>query len=131
MLIIRDAQMKSFGADAQAQFVDRMVQHLAAEFGTRVAEWGEAGTREFVQRVILSGEQHNIRSTGAVAVLIELMAEFGERFELTPDKAWARKLLAHPTLPDHPKVDALRDRLSSRTGGRKIVHALPPTPPAA
>lgn len=126
MLIIRNEQMHVFGTSIQEQFIDRMVAHLANEFTAKHAVWGDAGTREFVRRVILAGDQNGVRSIGAVAVLIELMAQFGERFELSPDKVWARKLLAHPTLPDRPKVEALRDRLASRTGGRRIVMATPP-----
>jgi hypothetical protein len=125
MLIIRNEQMHVFGTNMQGQFVDRMVKHLAKEFTVRYTAWRDDGAREFVQRVILAGEQNGVRSIGAVAVLIELMAEFGEQFELSPDKVWARKLLAHPTLPDRPKIDALRDRLASRTGGRTIVQIRP------
>lgn len=128
MLIIRDAQLAALGMSGQDQFVDRMVRHLATEFAVKHSEMGDAGTREFVLRAIDAGARNGVRNVGAVAVLIELMAEFGERFEVSPDKVWARKLLAHPTLPDVPKVDALRDRLASRTGGRTIVQSRPAVP---
>jgi hypothetical protein len=52
---------------------------------------------------------------------MDLMFEWGERFEYAPDGAWARDVLAHPALPDHMKVMLISTRFAKCTGGRRLV----------
>ena len=49
----------------------------------------------------------------AVAVLIELMLDYGEGFEKSPDRDWAMKFLEHPELPAPVKVGVIRDRFAA------------------
>ena len=121
MLVIRDAQMAVFARQAKGEFEDRMVSQIESGYPRHFARLGEAGARRFVQKAIAMGAANGISGEGSVAVLMELMLEFGEQFEMSPERAWARRMLAHPTLPGVVKVDVMRDRLTAATQGRTIV----------
>ena len=121
MLVIRTEQVAVFRADAQRRFAERMRAYIAEEYPARYQTLGDEGTRQLIQKGIEAGERHGIDTEGATAVLIELMLDFGERFERTPDRAWAERILARPDLPGQVKVTAVRERLTERTGGRPIV----------
>jgi hypothetical protein len=121
MLTIRNDQFGVFSGDLQSQFVNRLLPHLAADYPSWYQERQDPGAREFVERVIENGMKHKIRSQSAVSTLVDLMIEFGEKFEKSPDRQWAMNLLAHPSLPDGIKTSLLAERLRVRTGGRRIV----------
>jgi hypothetical protein len=121
MLIIRKEQMAALGRLRQTSFVDRLVKHLSTEYPFWYEERGAQGVRDFVHNVIERGDRQNIRGKWAVSTLLELMVEFGEGFELSPDRIWALQILSHPTLPDRLKLSVLSERLRERTGGKRIV----------
>lgn len=113
--------MEVLAAANKSQFIDRLLPHLAADYPSWYAAHQDSGARSFVEKVIGIGEEHNIFGKGSVSALVDLMVEFGEMFEKSPDRDWAIKLLSHPSLPDHTKVPLLSERLRQRTGGRRIV----------
>ena len=121
LLAIRNNQIKILASLKQAEYVDRLLPHLASDYPSWYQKHQEPGARAFVERAIETGEKHNVRGQAAVSTLVDLMVEFGENFESSPDREWAVKLLAHPSLPDQTKVPMLADRLRARTGGRRIV----------
>lgn len=121
MLVIRNEQMQELAAPAVERFVDEVTQVLADDHPPKVDELGVPGIRATVLAAIEKGEALNIRNEGAVAVLAELMLLFGEDFRRSPDRAYAEKLLAHPTLPDYARVEAARQRMCATTQGRTIV----------
>lgn len=121
MLTIRTEQLATFAAAHRAEFVDRLLPHLAASFPPWFAQRQEQGAKALVERAIEIGEQSGIRGEWAVMTLVELIIEFGENFEMSPDHDWAVKLLAHRSLPDRLKVAMLSERLRQRSGGRRIV----------
>jgi hypothetical protein len=121
MLIVRREQVAVFRADAQRRFAERMRAYIADEYPRRYEALGEEGTKELVQKGIEAAEGYGIDTEGPTAVLIELMVDFGEKLERSPDRAWAERILAHPALPGQVKVTAIRERLTERTGGRPIV----------
>jgi hypothetical protein len=125
MLIIRKEQMAALGRLRQVYFVDRLVKHLSTEYPLWYEERDAQGAREFVQKVMERGDRQNIRGMWAIATLLELMVEFGEGFERSPDRGWALQILSHPSLPDRLKVSVLSERLRERTGGRRIVEFQP------
>ncbi len=84
---------------------------------------GEQGVRDYLNRVKELALQYRIEGPGPLAKLMDLMFEYGEQFQLSPDGAWARKVLEHPTLPDHLKVTLIDDRFAKRCGGRRLVRA--------
>ncbi len=121
MLQIRPTQMNAFTSVRREEFVRRLLSHLAANYSTWYENQEDRQPREFVERVIDSGETFGVRSESAVSTLVNLMIEFGEEFERSPDQTWAVKMLAHPSLPGHIKLSLLSERLRERSGGRRIV----------
>jgi hypothetical protein len=123
MLIVRDAQLDAFSAASIGNFEVRMVEYLETEYPTRAESLGVAGLAELVRQGIQSAATHELRSAGAIAIWIELILQFGEDLKLSPERAWAGRILAHPRLPDHIKLEVIRERLTAGTAGRPIVRA--------
>lgn len=98
-----------------------MVAHLAVHYPQDHAQLGDEGLRRHVGVAIDTGGRHRILGEGSVATLAELMLEFGEAFERSPDQAWVRTILEHPRLPAALKVQVVAERLRARSGGRRIV----------
>ena len=121
MLIIRDEQIEALGRARIAGFTDQMVAYIRREYPHHQLSQAMPQTRAFVESAIVSARQLRISSSGALAVLIELRLLYGDNLERAPDRAWARNILAHPTLPDHIRVGTVQERLSERTGGRTLV----------
>ena len=121
MLTIRNDQLKILSSQQRPQFVDRLLPHLAEDYPSWYAERGDRGAREFVERVIDTGDKHGVRGQWAVSTLVDLMIEFGETFEKSPDRDWAAKTFAHASLPDRVKIATLSERLRERSEGRRIV----------
>jgi hypothetical protein len=120
MLVIRDEQIAAFRAHKLKRFEDAMVKHIAAGFPEKYQKWGEPKTRDFIRRGVETGHQNGITGGGPLVGLIELMFQFGARFELCPERAWALDLLAHKTLPGDAKVQMIAERFQELSGGRTI-----------
>ncbi len=121
MIVIRSEQQAAFRAAAENRFAARMHAHVAAEYPEHHARLGEDGTRELIQRAVAAGARWGLDGEGQVGALIELMVEFGEKLERSPDRAWAETILGNPGLPGAVKVTAVREKLLARTGGRSLV----------
>ena len=121
MITVRDSQVAVFRQARIDAFVHDMVQYISAEYPTHYQHLGPAGTREFVLRALARATRMGIELEGAVGVLIELWLMFGEQLERAPDRVWARRILAHPRLPDFVRVETVQNRLLERTGGRVLV----------
>jgi len=121
MLKIRIPQLMTLGGDELEQYVERLFTHLAAHYPEDHAQLGDEGLRRHVQLAIDTGARHQILGEGSVATLAELLLEFGETFERSPDQAWVRTILEHPRLPAALKVQVVADRLRARSEGRRIV----------
>ena len=121
MLTIRDYQMGIFGALEVERFEDRVLLHLAHQHPMEFARLGDEGTRALIRRAVAKGKQHGIVLEGAVLLLADLMVEFGEKFERSPQGKRAMTLLEHPTLPGPVKMEGVRDRLRASIGGMKMV----------
>ena len=103
------------------RFEREMAAWLRGEYPDRFggAKEGEAG--QLVQAAMQTGARHGIDTDRSLTVLIALMADYGERFELSPDAGWGREMLAHPTLPADLKMRMIWAGFDSRTQGRAIV----------
>jgi hypothetical protein len=121
MLKIRDEQMAAFEGDARKRFVERLVARIEANFPEKYGKMGPDGTQKYVEDAIKKAETYQIRTQSAVIMLIELMLNFGDNFELSPDRQWAQNMMKHPTLTDDVKLTAMRDRMTARSGGRRII----------
>ncbi len=121
MLVIREEQRRRFSELSLQRFEDRAERHLAEQHPVEYARMGEAGTRAFIKRVIETAKKNGLTLEGSVLLLADLMCEFGERFERSPEGKRAMKLLEHPTLPGPAKMEGVRNRLRESTGGMKMV----------
>ena len=120
MLVIRDEQLAAFSAYKVKRFEDALARHLAAAFPEKFQKWGEPKTRDFIRRSLEIGRRNRITTNGPLMGLTELMFQFGARFELCPEQAWALNLLAHRTLPGDAKVQIIAERFHELSGGRTI-----------
>ena len=102
-----------------------MATSVAADYPDRFRDVGDAGIRQLINRAIETGRQYGIETEGAVAVLIQLMIYFGERFELSPDRDWAFEMLAHPVAPPTLRISLVRDRMLARSQGRMVTQFRP------
>lgn len=117
MLTIRPDQMKVFAQQLLATFRQDAAQSLMDEYPDACAELGPDALQRMIQKGIDDARQYRLETRGAVLIFIELILVFGDGFQLSPDRRWAQKILAHPTLPDYARMQLIRERLVSRTGG--------------
>jgi hypothetical protein len=125
MLTLRWPQVAAFGQEARRELEDRIVRTVASDYPSAHASLGEVGVRELVARAIELGARHRVVTEGGVAMLCLLMVQFGVAFERSPDAAWARGLLEHPTLPESLKIELLLRRMVGRSQGRVVVAQRP------
>jgi hypothetical protein len=125
MLVIRKAQIEALAAHERERFEARMVERLAVRFPDEHRALGPEGTRRLVGRAIDAASAHGIDDWSSLATFIELSAEFGEAFELSPDAARAAAILDDGRLPGQIKIVLLAECLTERTGGRRFLRAEP------
>jgi len=124
MLTIRDAQLAALGQRSVAQFTERMAASIQRDYPEVYTALGAAGAGSLVAEVMRWSAERHIVTEGGVSAMLALAVQYGVDFERSPDRAWARTLAAHPTLPEALKVDTLIARLVARSQGR-VVAALP------
>jgi len=122
MLTIRRDQLEAFRVLSRSAFVERMVAKIETEFPEQYAQLGRDGATQFVVNAIKKGEESHLDSRYAVGILIELVLDFGEDFQRSPDRRWAKQMLRHPTLPDDVKMTVMRERMTELTQGRRFIH---------
>ena len=120
-LVIRSEQMTVLGEASVSSFENRMLRQSAAAYPDQYSEMGETGLRNLIRRVIKTARAHGIDTEGGVAVLLELMILFGEKFERSPERKWANEMLRDPDLPGLLKIRLIRERIMSSTQGRPVV----------
>ena len=120
-MIIRGEQIEALGQVAIERFVVSMLVALENDYPRHWAALGGDGADVFVRRCIATAAALGVTTTGAVAVLVELMLQYGERFERSPDRIWVNNILANTDVPDFLRVGAVRDRLAAWTGGRTFI----------
>ena len=125
MLVVRREQVAAFRADVQRRFAERMRMSIAAAYPAHYEALGEEGTNRLIHKGILDGERYRLGDDAAVAGLIGLMVELGERLERFPERAWAERMLDDTEVPGEVRVKAVRARLLASTGGRRLAPPLP------
>jgi len=121
MMTIRREQLAALSELATRDFQRHQISYLSSEYPSRARDLGQAGLQAHVEQAMADATQRGILSKGAVAIWIELRLQFGNDLQRSPERKWALKILAHPALPDHVKLDLVRDRLTAHTGGRPVV----------
>ena len=111
MLIIRNEQMKSFGAAARERFVadtgEELSRRLHLETDAAVA---------LVRAGVAKASAHGIDLREDVVFMCELMHRFGPEFEEQPEMRWTRPILEHEELPGWGKMKLIRARMASSPG---------------
>jgi len=122
MLTIRDARMDVFGQTTRETFGATLIAHLKGFLPVAPAGLDtDSQWRAFVARATAAAAGYGMTSPYAIAVLAELMLQFGEQFERSPIREWTDTVLAQPGLPGEIKAASLRERYESLTGGRPVV----------
>jgi hypothetical protein len=121
LLVVRRAQVAVFRSDVERRFAERMREIVARAYPDHHAALGEEGTRALIARGIEAGERYGLGDDQAVAELILLMVELGERLERFPERSWAEGMLSDRGLPGQIRVKAVRARLTDSTGGRRMA----------
>ncbi len=121
MLTIRDAQLDALGQRSVAQFIDRMAVSIQRDYPEVYQALGPAGAADLVAQVIRWSAERRVVTEGGVAAMLALTVQYGVDFERSPDRAWARTIAAHPTMPEALKVEALIVRLVGRSQGRVVM----------
>jgi|SRR5579883_160360 len=113
--------MAVFEAESRESFIEQMVARIEEQFPETYQRLGLSGAMELINHALQKAADHSIQTRGAVQILIELMLDFGNEFQRSPDRQWALGMLRHPTLPDEIKLMAMRQRMTSSTQGRRLV----------
>jgi hypothetical protein len=122
VLVIRDVQLAEMRQKAAERFASDLLKHLLENYPQQCKAVGAAeDVRGFVRRGIARAMKHGIEYEGAITVFLELLIQFGENFERSPVREFARNILAHPVLPGDAKVNAIRDRHEEKMQGRILV----------
>jgi hypothetical protein len=124
VFVVRQAHLDAIRRAAFADLEVRILAYLLAHYPGGCAAIGDkAAVRAFVRRGMDRAIACNLDTAGAITVFFELLVQFGEQFERSPDRVWAMNILSHPTLPGYVKVGAIRDRFDETTGGRILLPA--------
>ncbi len=122
MLTIRAQQIAALGLALMERFVAEASEYLLTHYPDPCARLGGLpAVHEFVRRGIERARESDIDTEGAVMVILELWIQFGEDFERSPLRAFARNILQHPELPGAAKVELIRDRHAELTGGCVMI----------
>jgi hypothetical protein len=98
-----------------------MINYITSEYPQHCGRLGPDGTRAFVERCVEAAMRLGMETEGGIGGLIELRLLYGEDLEHAPERVWARNILAHTRLPDHIRIETVRNRLSELTGGLVLV----------
>ena len=123
MLTIRSSQVSAFTAAKTQEFAATLVNHIECAFPAEIARRGRGGIQELVGRTLDRAREHRINTSGAVVTFLELLLQFGETFDESPDGERAQEILEDPEFPGQIKIELLVECLTSRSGGRRIDQA--------
>lgn len=113
--------MAALAAGLRAGFEARMKSRILAEYSDHHGLLGEEGTRKLILKGIADGERYQLGGDDAVGILIELMVEFGDNFQRTPDRPWIAGMLGQLDVPGEVRIMAVCKRIQTATGGRRMA----------
>ncbi len=121
MLVIRDAQSAVLDRSLADRFLDELVKHLQTDLTEPAAQVGDKDAlRDFVKLAMEKSAAYGIESRGGVAIMAELMVQFGENLQWSPLREWSFNILDTPRLPGQLKIETVRDKHDALTGGRVV-----------
>lgn len=121
MLRLRSDQIESFGERRREGFRRELCDRLLEDHSHLAGDAGRPGVEAFVDRALAVLATWGIETEGAASLLVELMAQVGERFERSPDRSFALDTLAHPALPGAIKAQMVFEKLHATTEGRSVT----------
>lgn len=98
-----------------------MKSRILAEYPDHHGLLGEEGTQKLILKGIADGERYQLGADDSVGILIELMVEFGDNFQRTPDRPWIASMLSQLDVPGEVRIMAVCKRIQTATGGRRMV----------
>jgi hypothetical protein len=126
MLTIRQSQLDIFSSFRQKIWEDRMVDIIAHDYPNRYQEAGDPAVRQLIRFAVKRGGEFGVDTETSLAALVELMIAFGQEFELSPNRAWARRMMANRAAPPDLRLHLMRDRMMTTSHGRPVVaHKFP------
>ena len=90
MLRIRNEQMQAFGNEADREFQQRLVRHVAKMFPKKATALGPAGLRARVRRGVTKARKHGFATERHIATYVDLTMAVGMDFDRLP---WAQPVL--------------------------------------
>jgi hypothetical protein len=102
---IRKEHLEAFSRVAVQNYEDRMIVHLRKYFPDKCSEMSEAKTREFIQYGIRRAASYGIVGQRDVCLYIDLMAEFGRDFDISPSLPWASAILSQAEEDPSDNID--------------------------
>ncbi len=122
MLTIRDQQMHVFRRYAIGKLADQVARLLLRKHPVRSAAiGGESGVRAFVARNLDKPAGWGVESPGGIAIVFELLLQFGEELERSPAREWSLNILTHPVMSGDLKAGTVWERHQRLTDGRPLV----------
>jgi len=98
-----------------------MKSRILAEYPDHHGLLGDEGTKKIILKGIADGERYQLGGEDTVGILIELMIEFGDSFQRTPDRPWIASMLSQADVPGEVRIMAVCKRIQAATGGRRMV----------
>ena len=122
MQIIRESQLATLRQGLIDSYLDELAAHLHFNFAEPAAQVGDrAALRKFAQQARATSARYGIETRGGVAIMAELMLQFGENLQWSPLREWTFNILETPRLPGQLKIETIRDKYFALTGGRIVL----------
>jgi hypothetical protein len=108
VLRISAEQYQRLSEMARQDFRRRAFQHLIRVHPEFVAARDDHAVLEWIDETTQRARLYDIDHEAEVVGFIELTIRHGRRFDLDPEKRWARDILSNGDLTDAEKIDELR-----------------------
>lgn len=96
MLVVRSAQIESFGQDLHRRFEDQLCRHVQQHFPAECQQLGAEGTGVTVRHGVETARSYGITDQRDLAVYLDVMFTYGRDFDHDPRLPWAAATLNDP-----------------------------------
>ncbi len=109
MIRIRPEHLTAFQPNAEAVFVERLIEHLRDEHEPLVRGFPDDILEEMVRNGVAKGRLHGITRESSLTAFVALMFEISPNFDEHPP---IRRVLRDTRIPPDARIDALVERVS-------------------
>ncbi len=85
-------------------FVARLIRHIEITHPEKTWSMQEEKLPDRIEKVIKEAQSYGIENENDVAAYVDLNFEFGNEFELAPERFWAREILSDRQMTGHEKI---------------------------